>query len=235
MRKPKEKAQTDSTTQFRNRAVVVYPGAFLLHAMMVYGLYRPLTQASLILVLVALALGIAIRMMRRETTLQALLVFLSGFLMLYVFGILSPMCFFAVTGRRDWIGWSALISTSLLLIVLWWRIRETYRIHWSAPLEDTPGVVLDPSSGMLARYPVEEPANTFSMVLVWSLVALIVLFVVLRLTGNKSGFLFLAVWSMPTLLGLIGTEVVGRGIAYYWVARRWELEHGVKLRVPPLR
>lgn len=235
MRKQKQKALTDSTAKFRRRAVLVYPGAFMFHAMMVYGLYPPWTQAGLILILVAMALGIAIRMMRGATILQALLVFLVGFLMLYVLGILSPMCFFVVTGRRDWMGWSALVSTSLMLVVLWWRIRESLRLDWSAPLEDTPGVVLDPSSNTLARYPVEQPANIFSIVLIWSLVALTVLFIVLRLVGNKSGPLFVAIWSMPTLLGLIGTEVVGKSIAYYLVARRWEREHGVRLSVPPLR
>jgi len=39
----------------------------------------------------------------------------------------------------------------------------------------------------------------------------------------------------PMFVAVLGSDIVARMLAFLLVTRRWELEHGVKLKVPPLR
>lgn len=235
MGKRTRKTQTDPTVPFRKGAVWLYPIAFVFHALLLSAVYRPLGEASSLAVLVAVGLGLGIRWMRSATMVLGLLTFLLGFMLLYLLGILVPVAFCVVVERREWIAWSALISTTLICSVLFWRIRESFRLEWSGALEESPGVVLDKRDNTLVRYPVEAPGSSFSIVVVASGVALILLFVVLRVIGSRSGMLIVALLILPTVAAILASDVVGRAIAYYWVARRWEISHGVKLKVPPLR
>lgn len=212
----------------------MFPVVFSFHSTLIYGVYQPWWKASMILVLAAFALGIATRLIRSATRLLALLSFLLGFLFLYLIGVLSPAAFCAVVERRDWIGWTLFGSSLLIASMLWWRVRESLRIEWSAPLEESPGVVLNRDDNTLVRYPVPTATNGFSKVFVGCGAVLILLFVFFRLIDHRAGTLVVALFVLPIMTAVLCTDTVGRVIAYFWVARRWERDNGIELKVPPL-
>jgi hypothetical protein len=232
MRKSRNPRADDPTMVFRKQAVWLFPGVFLVHSLFVYGAYRPLLRASLIAALASTAVGLATRWVRSVTTVQALAMFLIGFFMLHTMGILVPLSFVAVVDRRELIGWVAGSSSFALLAMLVWRTHASLRREWSVPLEQSPGVVLYTHDHTLVRVAVENQSRFLPVTGIVMLVTLVVLLLVAR---GTSWYLFVAMVVAPTFVAVVGCDLVARMIAFLWVIRRWEIEHGVKLRVPPLR
>jgi len=222
--------EVDPTSPFRRHAVWLFPGVFLIHSLIIYGVYPIFFRASLALALGSAVGGLAIRWVRNATTVLALAVFLLAFLMLYIMGIAAPIALLAISNQRGWIPWSGLLSSILLLSALSWRVRVSLRNEWSESLEKTPGVVVNMNDHTLVRYP---GASESAFASIAALLMLAIFVPLLFLARGSSTYRLVAFVLGPVCIAILGTEFVARGLTYCWVARRWEIAHGVRLKVPP--
>jgi hypothetical protein len=222
----------DPSIAFRKHAVWLFPSAFLIHSLMLYGIYRPFAQPSLALVAIAAVSGFLVRWVRRAAVVQALAIFIMAFLLLYVLGLLGPIAYLVVANHREWIAVSGGAIAGLMVSMLVVRVRASLRLEWSESLDVSPGVVLSPSTHTLVRYPVERPGGFLGKSALVLLGPLIVLLVIAR---GTTWYMFVAMFVGPLCGAYFCAEIVARAIAFYIVTRRWELTHRVKLVVPPLR
>jgi hypothetical protein len=231
MSKRAKKAASDPTAAFRRNAFWLYPGVFLFHSLLIYGIYRPMLEASLAAAGAAFLIGIAVRWIRGATTVLALATLLMAFLLLYLIGILSPIAYLVISKHTEWTAWSVGGSTLLILVTWIWRFRRSLQVEWTKPMEKAPGVVLNLETETLVRYPVDHQNSFLSVAGMTSLVVLAMLYF---LAGTASRTL-VAMLVAPAFVAFLGADVVARMATYLWVARRWEIEHGVRLKLLPLR
>lgn len=232
MIKQQDPRSTDPTITFRKQAVWLFPSAFLIHSLFVYGAYRPLVRPSLFAALVSTAIGLGIRWVRNLRAVQALAMFLIAFLMLYTMGVVAPTALLVVVDQRDAIGLVSSLSIFAIVVLVAGRTWASLRREWSLPLEESPNVVLYPHDNTLVRVAVNNPSRFLPVAAATMLVVLIVL---LLATRGTSWYSFVALGIAPAFLAVLGSDVVARMLAFLIVTRRWELKHHAKLKVPPLR
>jgi hypothetical protein len=232
MSKRKNPRADDPTVVFRKQAVWLFPSIFLIHSLIVYGAYRPLTQMTLFAALGSAVVGFASRWTRNLRVVHALALFLLAFFMLYTMGVVAPIAFLVLVERRDLIGAVGGTSVVALTSLVAWRTRASLRQDWSLPLEQSPGVILYPHDNTLVRVAVKGSGGYLGAA---SMVMLTVLVFGLVTTHGTARYLFVAMVAGPLFIAFIGCDLVSRMLAFLIVTRRWEIQHGAKLKAPPMR
>lgn len=232
MKQRKDPRSDDPTVVFRKTAVWLFPSLFLIHTLFIYGVYPPFTQASLIAVFASAVVGLSTRWIRDLRTVHALAMFLLAFFMVYTMGVAAPVAFVALMERRDLIAIVGGASLALLATLIAWRTHVSLRRDWSLPLEQSPGIILFPHDNTLVKVAVGNssrysPRGAFAM--------LVIFVVSLFATHGTARYLFAALVVGPLFIAYIGCDLVSRMLAFLIVTRRWEIEHGTKLKAPRLR
>lgn len=96
------------------------------------------------------------------------------------------------------------------------------------PLDQTPGIELNMVELTLTRRPMPHQAKFTARLAVGMLVLLLPLMLFARDTLSQLTIFVVG----PFCIALLAADFVARGITYWWAARRWELEHGIRFKIP---
>jgi hypothetical protein len=201
----------------------------LLHAIFVRALAPGLQIANLIAALVALAGGLAFRWLQRATAVIAVVFGVALFVFVYMFGIAAPLSFLVLMGQVAWVSWAALASVVVLGTFLSLRVRASLRDEWSKPLGETPGIHIATSEWILRQEVGRRESPVLNMFAILLGLALIP---TLALTRGSPQYLAVAMLVGPICVALMLTDTVARWMGFYIAVRRWEAQHGIRLRFP---
>lgn len=222
---------SESTEMIRRHASWMFSFMVLLHSVLISAFSPSLGKASLVTVVFALLGGFAFRWLRRATVVLAVATAFYAFVFMYLFGIIGPMAYLAIVGAREWIPWATAGIAIALATYCSVRVRASLHEEFAQPLERAPGVHIATQDWILSREVGLRGQFTLGA---FAVLLLIVIVPGLYLTRNTPAYLTLAMLVGPLCISVLCTDPVARWVAFNVAVRRWEAEHGIQLRFPPL-